>query len=152
MDSSQGTTLMGLARTYSELRGQREALEEQVKAMREKEDQAKARLISEMDVQQIPSIKFNGIGRFVLRNNKRYEIQNVDLFVRAMLQRMVDNGQHGRKLSDGLMLQKRPAKTVIEELALAEDWNMDEALPRMGLTVSDNMDITFTRDKVVGNE
>lgn len=153
MATTSGTpSLASLAQKYADLRAEREKLEAMAKKIREQEDEAKARLISEMDVQKIPSIKFDGIGRVVLRANKRYEIQDTELFVRAMLQRIVDNGQHGRPLSDGLMLQKRPAKTVIEELAGVEHWDMEKVLPGMGLTVSENMDITFTRDKVVGNE
>lgn len=105
-----------------------------------------------MDVQKIPSAKFEGIGRVVLRQNRRYEIQDIELFARAMLQQMVDNANNGRRLSDGLMLQKRPAKTIIDELAANESWDVDTAFAQRGLSVAENMDITFTRIKGAGDE
>ena len=143
--------LVSLVERYAELRAQREKLEAAAKEIRAAEDEAKARLISEMDVQKIPSAKFDGIGRGVLRQNKRYEIADIELFARAMLQRMVDNAKSGKGLSDGLMLQRRPAKTVIEELSEAYSWT-DKELAAQGLSSVENMDITFTRIKGTGNE
>lgn len=153
MDSLQSTIpLVSLVERFAELRAQREKLEAAAKEIKAAEDEAKARLISEMDVQKIPSAKFDGIGRVVLRQNKRYEIADIDLFARAMLQRMVDNAQSGRRLSDGLMLQKRPAKTIIDELAANESWDDETAFTKRGLSVAENMDITFTRIKGAGND
>lgn len=153
MDSlNNATPLVSLVERFAELRAQREKLEAAAKEVKAAEDEAKARLISEMDVQKIPSAKFEGIGRVVLRQNRRYEIQDIELFARAMLQQMVDNAQNGRRLSDGLMLQKRPAKTIIDELAANENWDADTAFAARGLAVAENMDITFTRIKGAGNE
>lgn len=153
MVNLQSTTLMvSLVERYAELRAQREKLEAAAKEIKAAEDEAKTRLISEMDVQKIPSAKFEGIGRVVLRQNKRYEISDIELFAKAMLQRMVDNAQNGRRLSDGLMLQKRPAKTIIDELAANESWDAETAFAQRGLAVSENLDITFTKIKGVGNE
>lgn len=145
-------TLVSLVQRYAELRAQREKLETAAKELKAAEDEAKARLISEMDVQKIPSAKFDGLGRVVLRPTRRYEITDLEAFARAMLKQMVENGQHGRPLSDGLMLQKRPAKTVIEELAATENWSGDTAYTERGLAVVENLDITFTKAKGVGNE
>lgn len=153
MDNSlSATPLVSLVERYAELRAQREKLEAAAKEIKVAEDEAKARLISEMDVQKIPSARFEGIGRVVLRQNRRYEIQDIELFARAMLKQMVDNAQNGRRLSDGLMLQKRPAKTIIDELAANESWDAETAFAQRGLTVAENMDITFTRIKGVGDE
>lgn len=152
MDSSQNVTpLVSLVERYAELRAQREKLEAEAKEIKAAEDEAKARLISEMDVQKIPSAKFDGIGRVVLRQTRRYEISDIELFARAMLKQMVDNAHNGRRLSDGLMLQKRPAKTIIDELASNESW-ADSAYGERGLAVAENMDITFTKIKGAGNE
>lgn len=153
MDSSQNVTpLVSLVQRYAELRTQREKLESAAKDIKAVEDEAKARLISEMDVQKIPSAKFAGIGRVVLRQKKQYEIADIELFTRAMLQQIVDNAEHGRRLSDGLMLQKRPAKTVIDELAEVGSWTDEKAFSDRGLSMSETLDITFTKEKVTGNE
>ena len=153
METSQSSvSLVSLVQRYAELRAQREKLEAAAKEIKAAEDAAKARLISEMDVQKIPSARFDGIGRVVLRPTKRYEISDIELFARAMLQQMVDNAQNGRRLSDGLMLQKRPAKTIIDELAANGSWDAETAFAERGLAVAENLDITFTRDKGAGNE
>lgn len=152
METSQQTNLVTLAQRYAEIRAKREQLDAAVRELKAAEDEAKARLISEMDVQKIPSARFDGIGRVVLRQTTRFEISDIDLFARAMLQQMVDNAKNGRRLSDGLMLQRRPAKTVIEELASDGGWNNAEEYARRGLAVTENMDITFTRSKEMSNE
>lgn len=144
--------LVSLVQRYAELRAKREQLEAAAKELKAAEDEAKSRLISEMDVQKLPSAKFEGIGRVVLRPTRRYEITDIETFARAMLKQMVDNGQHGRPLSDGLMLQKRPAKTVIEELAATENWSGDTAYTERGLAVVENLDITFRREKGADDE
>lgn len=144
VDSPQ--VLATLAQHYADLRAAREALDAQAKEARALEDEAKARLILAMDSQQIPSAKFKGIGRIVLKQQRRYEIQDFELFTRAVLQRIVDNAQAGRKLSDGFMLQKRPAKTIIDELAENENWSADAYATR-GLAIAENLDLTFTREK-----
>lgn len=146
---SNTPTLASMVKSYAEIRAQREKLEAAAKALKEKEDEAKARLISEMDVQKIPSARFDGVGRVVLRQVRRYEISDIELFARAMLKQMVDNAKNGRRLSDGLMLQKRPAKLTIEELAAMESWDADTAYAERGLTVADSMDLTFTKEKGV---
>lgn len=154
MDSLKSpTTMVSLVQRYAELRAKREQLEAAAKELKKAEDEAKARVISEMSVQKIPSAKFEGIGRVVLRATKRYEITDIELFARAMLQQMVDNAHAGRKLSDGLMLQRRPAKTVLDELSSDGDWSA-ETLAAKGLVLNEDMDITFTRakEKETGNE
>lgn len=125
----------------------REKLEAQAQLLKEKENELKGQLINEMGAQQMPSVKFDGLGRFVVKSVSSYAITDLDLFARAMLARMVDNGQHGRPLSDGLMLQKRPAKGVIEELVEAGYLSPSE-LGAAGLEASERLDLTFTRQKV----
>lgn len=124
----------------------REKLEAQAKLLKEKEEELKGQLINEMGAQQMPSVKFDGLGRFVVKSVSSYAITDIDLFTRAMLARMVDNGSHGRPLSDGLMLQKRPAKGVIEELVEAGYLRAD-TLAEQGLEQSERLDLTFTRQK-----
>lgn len=125
----------------------REKLEAQAKLLKEKENEAKAALIQEMAAQQMPSVKLDGLGRFVVKSVASYDISDVELLSRAILARMVDNGQHGRPLSDGLLLQKRAAKGVIEELMEA-DYLDASKLAESGLEQSERMDLTFTRQKV----
>lgn len=144
--SNQPNSVRPLAESYAQIRAQREALEAQAKDLREKEDALKAQLITEMSLQGMPSMRLDGLGRFVVKQNTQYTIENIDLFARALLQRMVDNGKAGRPFSDGLMLQKRPAKTVIEELM--ETGYMSSAdLAGMGLAQNEKLDLTFTRNK-----
>lgn len=125
----------------------REKLEAQAKLLKEKEDELKASLINEMSAQGMPSVKFDGLGRFVVKQVASYAISDIDKFSMAMLARMVDNANHGRPLFDGLMLQKRPAKGVIEELMEAGYMKQDD-LAGMGLEQTERMDLTFTRQKV----
>lgn len=136
-----------VAEQYAQVREMREKLEAQAALLKEKENELKAQLINEMGAQQMPSVKFDGLGRFVVKTVSSYAITDIDLFARAMLARMVDNGSHGRPLSDGLMLQKRPAKGVIEELVEAGYLRAD-TLAEQGLEVSERLDLTFTRQKV----
>lgn len=124
----------------------REKLEAQAKLLKEKENEAKAALIQEMAAQQMPSVKLDGLGRFVVKSVASYDISDVELLSRAILARMVDNGQHGRPLSDGLLLQKRAAKGVIEELMEAGYLDASK-LAESGLEQSERMDLTFTRQK-----
>lgn len=135
-----------LAVSYAKLRELREALEAQAKLVKEKEEETKIALITEMNAQRMSSVKFDGLGRFVVKAVVSYTISDIELFSRAMLARMVDNGKHGRPLSDGLMVQKRPAKGVIEELV--EAGYLDSgALGASGLEQSERLDLTFTKQK-----
>lgn len=136
-----------IAEQYAKIREMREKLEAQAKLLKEKEEELKGQLITSMEAQQMPSVKFDGLGRFVVKSVASYAITDIDTFARAMLARMVDNGKHGRPLSDGLMLQKRPAKGVIEELIEA-GYLAPDALGASGLEQSERLDLTFTRQKV----
>lgn len=146
MGDSQQSTIRQLADSYAQVREMREKLEAQAKLLKEKEEELKGQLINEMNAEQMPSVKFDGLGRFVIKSVASYGITDIDLFARAMLARMVDNGQHGRPLSDGLMLQKRPAKGVIEELIEA-GYLAPSSLGAAGLEQSERLDLTFTRQK-----
>lgn len=135
-----------IAEQYAKMRELREKLEAQAKLLKEKEEELKGELITSMEAQQMPSVKFDGLGRFVVKSVSSYSISDIDLFARAMLARMVDNGKNGRPFSDGLMLQKRPAKGAIEELI--EAGYLDAAtLGQQGLEQSERLDLTFTRQK-----
>lgn len=145
--SAQPGMVRQLAESYAKARAEREAADALAKDLREKEDDLKAQLINEMSLQQMPSVRLDGLGRFVIKNNSQYAITDLELFTRAILQRIVDNGKAGRPLSDGLLLQKRPAKTVIEEL-LETGYFTGASLAEKGLAQSDKLDLTFTRQKV----
>ena len=145
--STTQSSIRPLAESYTKLREMREKLEAQAKLLKEKENEAKALLIQEMSAQQMPSVKLDGLGRFVMKSVAAYDISDIELLSRAMLARMVDNGQHGRPLSDGLLLQKRVAKGVIEELM--EAGYLDAStLAASGLEQTERMDLTFTKQKV----
>lgn len=137
-------SIFNLARDYAKVRETREKLDKLAAEAKKKEDMMKSLLVSEMSAQQMPSVKFDGIGRFVLRNSRRYDINDIELVCRAMLARMVDNSKNGRQLSDGLLLQKRTAKNVLDELVETNSWQ-DSDLSNMGLTVAEKCDLTFTK-------
>lgn len=146
MTQTQTDPVGQLASLYAELRAKREAMEAEAKKIAEVEAQVKARLVTEMGARQMTNARFAGVGAFRLRDAVRYEITDIELMARAMLQRMVDNGKNGRPLSDGLMLQKRTAKTVIEELITSGDILVAD-LADMGLMQNTQKDLTFTREK-----
>lgn len=139
-------SLRTVAEEYAKIRLEREALDAKVKELKEKEDEAKAALVTEMNASGMPSVRLDSLGRFVIKTSIRYDITDIDLLVRAMLRRMVDNGQAGRPLSDGLLLQKRPAKGIIEELIEADYFKRDN-LQGLGLVQVENLDLTFTKQK-----
>lgn len=139
-------SLRTVAEEYAKIRLEREALDAKVKELKEKEDEAKAALVTEMNASGMPSVRLDGLGRFVIKTSIRYDITNINLLARAMLRRMVDNGQAGRPLSDGLLLQKRPAKGIIEELIEADYFKRDN-LQGLGLAQVENLDLTFIKQK-----
>lgn len=134
------------AEAYAQIRAEREALAAQLKDLQEKEEAAKQTLITLMDAEQMPSVKFDGLGRFVIKQGTRYEITDINLLARSMLARMVDNAKHGRPFADGLVLQKRPSKTVIEELIESDAIDKNN-LAGMGLAQVDKLDLTFTKQR-----
>lgn len=144
--SSNAASVRIAADEYARIRVQRDALEAQLKELKAREDEAKATLIAAMSADNMPSVRFEGLGRFVIKQNHRYDIQDIDLVCRAMLARMVDNGRNGRPLSDGLILQKRTAKTVLDEIIETESTDA-AALAGMGLAEVVTTDLTFTRQK-----
>lgn len=146
-DSTQHTNgIRQAAEKYAEIRAAREVLEAQAKEMKAQEDELKAQLIMEMNTQGMPSVRLEGLGRFVVKMNTRYDIKDIDLVARQMMQRMVDNAKTGRPWGDGLLLQKRTAKGVIDELI--ESGELDETqLASVGLAKTEVSDLTFTRQK-----
>lgn len=150
MESStqQSRAVRELAEKYSQVRAQREALESQAKELKQEEEELKDQLINSLSAEQMPSVRFEGIGRFVLKPAVRYDILDIDRLCFAMFTRMLENAEHDRPMSDGLPLQKRPAKSVIEELAESSSVPVQEMLAGMGLVATEKMDLTFTRQKV----
>lgn len=144
--SANGSAVRSCAERYAQIRVERETIAAKLKELQEQEEEAKQTLITEMSSQQMPSVKFDGLGRFVIKPAVRYDIFDINLVAYAMLQRMVDNGKNGRPLADGLILQKRASKTVIEELFEADVIKQDD-LAGMGLAQAERMDLTFTRQK-----
>lgn len=144
--SVTSSAVRSCAERYAQIRAEREAVASKLKELQEQEEEAKQTLITEMSSQQMPSVKFDGLGRFVIHQSVRYDISDINLVARAMLQRMVDNGKSGRPLADGLILQKRTSKTVIEELLEADVIKSDD-LAGMGLAQAERMDLRFTREK-----
>ena len=135
-----------VAERYSEVRAAREALEAQAKELKAQEDELKSQLIVELNTQGMPSVRLEGLGRFVVKMNTRYDIKDIDLVARQMMQRMVDNAKAGRPWADGLLLQKRTAKGVIDELIESGELD-DEQLASVGLAKTEIADLTFTRQK-----
>lgn len=138
--------VLELAQKYVELRSWREELDRQAKDARALEDEAKALLISEMSAEQMPSVRFDGLGRFVLRPAVRYDIADIDRLMEAQMRLMIGNLENGRPISDGLLLQRRTAKGVIDELRENNSWTTEDLASR-GLTETENFDLTFTRQK-----
>lgn len=144
--SQNSVSVRTVAAEYVQLRSQREALEAQAKELKAREDEAKQTLIAAMSADNMPSVRFEGLGRFVIKQNHRYDIQDIERVCYAMLERMVKNAQEKRPLSDGLLLQKRTAKAVLDEIIETE--SVDEAaLANMGLAEVTTADLTFSRQK-----
>lgn len=138
--------VLELAQRYAEVRRQREELDKLVKEAKLREDEVKALLISEMSAEQMPSVKFDGLGRFVIKPAIRYDIADIDRLMETQMRLMIDNLEAGRPISDGLLLQRRTAKGVIEELKENNSWTAED-LASKGLVVTENFDLSFTRQK-----
>lgn len=138
--------VLELAKAYAEARAKREALDKEAKEARAIEDELKAQLISEMSAGQMPSVKFDGLGRFVIKPVVRYDIADIDRLMETQMRLMIDNLENDRPISDGLLLQKRTAKGVIDELKENYSWT-EQDLATRGLAETANFDLTFTRQK-----
>lgn len=117
------SNLMDMARELADLKARISALNEDLKALKDREADLKRSVLIEMGPAK--SVNLEGVGRLVRKNNTRYEIRDIEALAMAMLKVMVANGKAGRPLSDGLLLQQRVSARNLEEVMDAE--GLDEA-------------------------
>lgn len=101
-------TLNQMLTEYVDVHVERLRLEKKAKELetgREKELQEM--IMTEMSAQGIKSANVEGVCRVERSTRKHYEIRDVEALARKMLELMVQAGQRGGPLSDGLLLQNR---------------------------------------------
>lgn len=144
---NQSSSLMDMARELAELKSRITALNEELKGLKETEQDLKRSIILEMGPAK--SVNLEGVGRLVRKNSTRYEIRDIEALAMTMLKVMVANGKAGRPLSDGLLLQQRVAARNLEEVMDAEglDETTEEAyINGAGLARITEQSLSFTKN------
>lgn len=141
------SNLMDMARELADLKARISALNEDLKALKDREADLKRSVLIEMGPAK--SVNLEGVGRLVRKNNTRYEIRDIEALAMAMLKVMVANGKAGRPLSDGLLLQQRVSARNLEEVMDAE--GLDEAseeayINGAGLARVTEQSLSFTKN------
>lgn len=117
-------TLKEMVKEYADLRTRRQELEKQADEIKNgREQELKNQILLEMSGQGLKTANFEGLGRVTARNKSHYEIQDQEKLAYAILQAIVNAGNAGRPLSDGLFLQKRISSEMFETL-MEENQNM----------------------------
>lgn len=70
------------------------------------------------------SINLEGLGRITRTTKSYYSINNIEKLAIQMLRLMVENGQKGMPISEGLLLQQRVSKSALD--AIMENMELDE--------------------------
>lgn len=137
-------TLPQLADELSSVRKERLALERKAEELKKREDELQHRIIFEMTANGMKSANFENVGRLVIKDAVRYEVADIEVLARSMLERMVKNHQEGRPLSDGLLLQQRVAKRNVEELTELSGCDPEKYAEQLGMRRVVMDSLTFT--------
>lgn len=142
-------TLAGLIAEYASVKARRMALEKEASELkRDQEEPLKQQILLEMAATGIKSMKLDGIGSVVSKSSDHYEIVDMEKLSYFMLQQMVRCAKEGRPLSDGVLLQSRISRAVLEEY-LGDSINLaeanDAALAQYGVKLVSKPDLSITK-------
>ena len=103
---STAPTLGALARMYAETKNIRQQLESKVKELKDAEMQLQKRILLEMSAEGLTT-SYEGIGRLSITNRSHYEIADIEVLIKKMVQTIGEAVQNNRPWADGLLLQQR---------------------------------------------
>ena len=134
---------------YVAVKAKRTALEKEAAEIRQGEEESlKQQILLEMAASGISSMKLKGIGSVVAKATQHYEIVDMEKLCRFMMQQMVQCAKEGRPLSDGVLLQSRVSRSVLEEY-LGDAINLaeadDAALAPFGVRLVSKLDLSVTK-------
>ena len=114
--------MMSLVEQLIQNRSQQKSLREQLEMLKSDEDSLRRSILLEMGAAK--SINLEGLGRITRTTKSYYSINNIEKLAILMLKLMVENGQKGMPISEGLLLQQRVSKSALD--AIMENMELDE--------------------------
>lgn len=104
-----------LAARLVQVRARRLGLESQADEIRNGEEKELTdQIMALMSADGLKSCNIPGVARLVTRTTHHYEITDIEALSMTMFKQMILALKSGRKISDGLMFQRRPSKENIE--------------------------------------
>lgn len=104
-----------LAARLVQVRARRLELESQADEIRNGEEKELTdQIIALMSADGLKSCNIPGVARLATRTTHHYEITDIEALSMTMFKQMILALKSGRKISDGLMFQRRPSKENIE--------------------------------------
>lgn len=116
---SQMTSLVG---QLIQNRSQQKSLREQLDILKGEEDELRRSILLAMG--SAKSINLEGLGRITRTTKSYYSISNIEKLAIQMFKLMVENGQKGMPLSEGLLLQQRVSKSALD--GIMDNLELDE--------------------------
>ena len=104
-----------LAARLVQVRARRLELESQADEIRNGEEKELTdQILALMSADGLKSCNIPGVARLATRTTHHYEITDIEALTMTMFKQMILALKSGRKISDGLMFQRRPSKENIE--------------------------------------
>lgn len=104
-----------LAARLVQVRARRLELESQADEIRNGEEKELTdQILALMSADGLKSCNIPGVARLATRTTHHYEITDIEALSMTMFKQMILALKSGRKISDGLMFQRRPSKENIE--------------------------------------
>lgn len=104
-----------LAARLVQVRARRLELESQADEIRNGEEKELTdQIMALMSADGLKSCNIPGVARLATRTTHHYEITDIEALSMTMFKQMILALKSGRKISDGLMFQRRPSKENIE--------------------------------------
>lgn len=104
-----------LAARLVQVRARRLELESQADEIRNGEEKELTdQIMALMSADGLKSCNIPGVARLTTRTTHHYEITDIEALSMTMFKQMILALKSGRKISDGLMFQRRPSKENIE--------------------------------------
>lgn len=103
-------------------RGQQKSLREQLDELKGQEEGLKRSIL--LCMEGAKSINLEGLGRITRTTKTYYSISNIEKLAVQMFKLMLENGQRGMPLSEGLLLQQRVSKSALD--GIMDSLELDE--------------------------
>lgn len=103
-------------------RGQQKSLREQLDELKGQEEDLKRSIL--LCMEGAKSINLEGLGLITRTTKTYYSISNIEKLAVQMFKLMLENGQRGMPLSEGLLLQQRVSKSALD--GIMDSLELDE--------------------------